>query len=308
MSDRSCDVLVIGGGPAGLTAAVYLARYRRRVVVVHDAASRAARIPLSHNVPGFPGGVSGAELLERMQAQAELYGAALVQDHIVSLQHDEGGFTASSSDAVYRARAVILATGVKLNQVDLDHSLHEEAIGYGCLRYCPICDGFEATGRPVGVLGSSEHGAREALFLREYTPHVTLLTREICELSDAQRDELARCGVEVIDTPVVGFDPGPQEMKVELADGRVLRFDVLYPALGATPRSELAAQLGVELAESGCIAADDSQCVSPLPGLYAAGDVVEALDQISVAMGHGAVAATQAHNFLRERDGHVLQT
>src|SRR5690606_17391044 len=99
----------IGAGPAGLTAGVYLARYRRRVLVLHDGASRAARIPRTYNVPGFPGGIAGAELLQRMEEQAILYGAVLRQDRVEKLQHVEDGFHASTANAEISARAVILA-------------------------------------------------------------------------------------------------------------------------------------------------------------------------------------------------------
>lgn len=304
--EQDCDVLIVGAGPAGLTAAVYLARYRRRVLVVHDETSRAARIPRSRNVPGFPGGVAGPELLQRMREQAQLYGADIHRDCIRALQHQDGSFRALGDGGTYRARSVILATGVTLNEVDLPKSVHEDALRWACLRYCPICDGFEAARKVVAVLGSSTHGAREALFLREYTEHVTLLAQEACELSEAQRRELTAAGVQVRDAPAVEIRPDATGMQVTLADGARLRFDVLYPALGCEPRSELAAQLGLGLSGAGCIPTDADQALA-LPGLYAAGDVVDALDQISVAIGHGAIAATHAHNWLREQDGRMLQ-
>lgn len=305
--EQSCDVLIVGAGPAGLTAAVYLARYRRRVLVVHDETSRAARIPLTRNVPGFPGGVAGPELLQRMRDQAQLYGAEVRRDRIHALRQDrDRNFQALGDDGAYRARSVILATGISLNEIDLPQTVHEEALRLACLRYCPICDGFEATHKAVAVLGSSAHGAREALFLREYTDQVTLLAQEACELSESQRRELVTAGVRVRDARAVEIRPDATGMQVTLADGAKLRFDVLYPALGCEPRSELAAQLGVELSEAGCIPTDPGQALA-LPGLYAAGDVVDALDQISVAIGHGAIAATHAHNWLREQDGRMLQ-
>jgi len=183
------DVLVIGAGPAGLTAACYLARYLRRGLIVHDSSSRALRIPLTHNAPGFPGGVIGAELVARMQEQAQIYGAIVKTDKIVSLRRTAQGFVASGDNS-YAARSVILATGTTLNQVELPWEIHEEALNLGCLRYCPVCDGYEATGKAVGVLGSSARGAREALFLREYTDNVTLIPLDAVDLSDAQRAEL----------------------------------------------------------------------------------------------------------------------
>jgi thioredoxin reductase (NADPH) len=303
---ESCDVLVIGAGPAGLTAACYLARFRRKVIVVHDGSSRALRIPLTHNAPGFPGGVAGRELMERMEEQAVLYGAQVRRDHIETLRAEDGGFVAAGA-ATYRARAVIVATGIQLNEVELPYEAHEAAIACGCLRYCPVCDGYEATGKAVGVLGSDAHGAAEALFLREYTDDVTLLPKVASDLSAAQRAELAGAGIKVLDSPVAELSPGDGSLEVRLEDGRRLRFDVVYPAFGCVPRSELLGQLGLELTADGCVSTDPHQAVA-VEGVYAAGDVVEGLDQISVAFGHGAIAATRAHNHLRERDGRVLKS
>lgn len=301
-----CDVLVIGAGPAGLTAACYLARYRRRVLAVHDGRSRALGIPLTRNAPGFPGGVEGPELIRRMAEQAGLYGAEVRQDRIDRLISDDDGFLAVGA-ASYRARAVILATGVQHNQLELPQDEHDRAVVAGCVRYCPVCDGFEAADKAVAVLGSNAHGAREALFLREYTGDVTLLPNTMAELTAGQRAELAAAGVTVIDTPVDSFSPAEDGIEVSLEDGTRLRFGVLYPALGCTPRSELVAQLGLEVTDEGCLATDDHQAL-PTPGLFAAGDVVDGLDQISVAVGHGAIAATRAHNYLRELDGRVLKS
>lgn len=301
-----CDLLVIGAGPAGLTAACYLARYRRRVIAVHDGRSRALRIPLTHNAPGFPGGVSGRELVARMEEQAVCYGAQVRQDHIAALSSEPGGFVARGGLA-YRARAVIIATGIALNEANVPHETHERAIELGCLRYCPVCDGFEATDRAVGVLGSSARGAREALFLREYTDKVTLFANSATELTPEQRAELQKAGVRIVDAPLQALSPGEDGIHIRLADGTCLRLDVLYPALGSRPRSELVKQLGLEVTPEGCVPTDAGQALA-LPGLFAAGDVVDGLDQISVAVGQGAIAATRAHNLLREQDGRVLRS
>lgn len=299
------DVLVIGAGPAGLTAAVYLARYRRDVLVVHDGRSRALQIARTHNVPGFPGGVTGPELMDQMEAQATLYGARLQQDEILELAQGGAGFCARGRHADYEARAVILATGVVLNQIDLSDDLHQKAIDLGCLRYCPICDGYEATGKRVAIIGSSTHGAEEALFLRAFTDQVTLLPAERSELTADERRTLAEHKVTVTDSPAAGFEPTEGGMQVALQGGQTLLFDVVYPALGVTPRSELATALGLDCAEGGCIRTDAHQEVG-MDGMFAAGDVVDALDQISVASGHGAIAATRAHNHLRSLDGAAL--
>lgn len=300
------DVLVIGAGPAGLTAATYLARYRRRVTVVHDGRSRALRIPLTHNAPGFPGGVTGVELVERMEAQARLYGACMIEDCIHTLRSGDDGYVARGERS-YRARAVILATGIELNEVDLPFDVHEAALAQGCLRYCPVCDGYEARDRRVGVLGCSVHGAREALFLKGFSDDVILIPQEASGLTLRQQSELRARGVQVAGAALEALRPGPEGMTVFLRSGEVIRLDVLYPALGVRPRSELARSLGLGLTPGGCIEAGPGQSLG-VPGLYAAGDVVEGLDQVSVAIGQGAVAATRAHNDLRRRDGEVLES
>lgn len=290
------DCLVVGAGPAGLTAATYLARYRRRVVVAHDGDSRAWRMPLAHNVPGFPGGVTGPDLIARLTEQAQRYGAQLRHARVSRISR--AGALFEAAELGIAARSVILATGVRLLEVELDHQVHEAAMAAGRLRYCPICDGFEATDKRIAVLGADRHGAREALFLRGFSNDVTLLTRSSMELDAAERRELTAAGVDVVAEPVAALEPDAQRMRVVLKSGAVLDFDILYPALGCAPRSDLAGQLTAELTDAGCVPTDARQRTN-VPGLFAAGDVVEALDQVSVAAGHGAIAATTAHNYLR---------
>ena len=151
------DCLIIGGGPAGLTAAIYLARYRRAAVLIDDGASRAALIPASHNYPGFKG-IAGPDLLSRLREQALLYGANLEHGRVTTLQRrPQGGFRAQWNGKDIAARTVLLATGL------VDESPKVEGLGSavydGAVRFCPICDGFEAMDRRIGVLGSADLGA-----------------------------------------------------------------------------------------------------------------------------------------------------
>lgn len=299
------DCAIVGAGPAGLTAALYLARYRRSVVILHDAESRATRIPLTHNVPGFPDGIRGSVLIERMTRQAQAYGAAIHQVRISNLAKDGAHFRLRHDGGEIVARSVILATGIRLNQVDLPHAVHEAAIEAGCLRYCPICDGFEATGRRIAVLGSDTRGAAEALFLRQFAKEVILLPKSAAHLSLKERVALEAADITVIDQPPAALAPGEQRMAIHFVDRPTLEVDVLYPALGCAPRQDLAAQMNLTLSEEGCIVTDASQ-QTEVPGLFAAGDVVDALDQITVAIGHGAIASTKAHNYLRVLDNETL--
>lgn len=302
------EVVVVGAGPAGLTAALYLGRYHRDVVVVHDGCSRALRIPTTHNAPGFPDGVDGPELIDRMTRHATCYGARIEEAEIARLETSGDGFRLTASDGrLWTARAVILATGIQLNHVDLDHDVHEQAIKDGVLRYCPICDGYEHTDARIGVIGCDSDGAAEALFLRQYSPHITLMPLSHPELTSEQAEEMRRAGITVVTGELEALEPHSDRMEVRLRGHKApSSFDVIYLALGCRPRSELAAQLGIDLEEGGCVP-DRALADSGMPGFFAAGDVVQGLDQISVAMGQGALAATRAHNWLREQDRHTLQ-
>lgn len=301
------DVIVIGAGPAGLTAALYLARYHRKVTVLHDGTSRALRGPLAHNVPGFPDGISGRALVQLMLRQATDYGAEIVEARIDEIERARDGFTLRGAGASsWKARALIMATGVSMNEIDLPDDIHERAIADGVLRYCPICDGYEGTDRKMGVIGSDTNGAAEALFLRQYTRDVTLMPLSHSELTADEARQLDQAGVTILHGALDRLEPSKDNMAVHLTSGQTVVVDILYPALGLKPRSELALKLGARRGDGNCLA-EGSPFGAGVEGLWAAGDVVQGLDQITVAMGHGAIAATKAHNWLREQEGHTLR-
>ncbi|TVV76458.1 NAD(P)/FAD-dependent oxidoreductase [Sphingomonas solaris] len=291
------DCLVIGGGPAGLTAAIYLARFHLSVVVVDEGKSRAALIPKTRNHAGYPAGIAGTELLARMREQAELYGAQIVPGRIDQLTLEAGVFTAKMSGSRLQARSVLLATGIINRRPNMTDALHDEALAVGALRYCPVCDGFEVTDRTIGVIGSGERGTNEALFLRSYSKQITLIApMGRHDLADEQRKKLQDAAVEVVDGPVGRFDLDDRRLSVRIGSNRHT-FDSIYPALGSDIRSGLAVSVGAEATEEGCLTVDSHQRTT-VSGLYAAGDVVLGLDQISHAMGEGGVAATTIRNDL----------
>jgi thioredoxin reductase (NADPH) len=298
MADRNdCDVLVVGGGPAGLTAAIYLARFHIKTIVVDAGHSRAATIPRTRNHAGYPGGIAGHTLVGQMRAQAIEYGVTIVGDSIARLGRDGDGFVATGAMTATRARAVLLATGVFNRRPAIDDALHDAALAVGALRYCPVCDGFEITDRRVGVIGTGAHGTREALFLRGFTADVTLIAPDGAhDLDPADRQRLADAGVTLVDGPPRDFALVDGGIGVKTVAGS-LGFASIYPALGSDIRSELATELGAKTETAGCIVVDAHQRTSA-PGLYAAGDVVLGLGQISHAMGQGGVAATTIRNDL----------
>ena len=293
------DCLVIGGGPAGLTAAIYLGRFRRHAVVIDKGWSRAEWITKSHNLPGFPEGIVGPVFLGNLRAQARLYGAGIETGVIDTLLRDDDGvFTAKSGTSILTVRSVILATGVIENKPPVAHVA--DAVKRGLIRTCPICDGYESIGKRIAVLGNGEHAAGEALFLRTYTDKLSLLLMETetSELSQGTQRALqaARIGVThvVIGSISLG-DDGVTVLGVE--DGQSHRFDAIYSAFGTTSQTMLATALGARMDGSNRLFVDEHQATS-VDGLFAAGDLVRGLNQISVAEGEAAIAATAIHNRL----------
>jgi thioredoxin reductase (NADPH) len=282
------DCMIVGGGPAGLTAALYLARYRRRVLVVDAGHSRAAQIPETHNHPGYKG-IAGEALLMLLREQARQFGAVIRKDEVVSVHTGQGLFEAAGGER-YQASRVLLATGLS------DHAPRfpglDEAVAATHIRYCPICDGYEAMDQNIAVLGNGEAALHKARFLRTYSSRITIIPT-----ADGTTATSAEPDINVASAPPRRFQQTDSGIRVELTDGQALTFDALYPALGCKVHSDLVTRLGGRAGDQGCLVVDTHQQTS-VPGIYAAGDVVSDLHQIVVAEGHAAIAATAIHNSL----------
>jgi thioredoxin reductase (NADPH) len=288
------DCLIVGGGAAGLTAATYLARFRRRIGIVDAGASRLLSIPASHNCPAYPGGVCGDQLLSRLHEQAKNYGVRVMRGTVEQFEGRNGNFIAGVDGNEWRVHAVLLATGV----VDVAPTGFDvaQAVERGCVRYCPVCDGYEAIGKKIAVIGRGSGGLGEARFMRHYTEDVSLLS------IDDELDMPSNEGIRVVRAPLrqLRFENG-DTMTAVLRDGSKdctrEYFDIVYVALGTIVNSGLAQSLGAQCTAKGELIVDRHQQTT-VDGLYAAGDVVEGLNQIAVAMGHAAIAATAIHNRL----------
>jgi thioredoxin reductase (NADPH) len=288
---RTCDCLVVGGGPAGLTAALYLGRFRRHVLVVDTGRSRAAAIPRSHNHPGFTEGISGPTLLRTLRSQAEGYGAKIVAGTVSGIERTADGFVAATTAGDVLAPKILIATGITDKCPDLE--VLDQAGVNDAVRYCPICDGFEAIDKRIAVYGPPEHAAAKARFLRAFSPSVTLIPSlpEVAEPIDGGGE------FTLASSPAARIAAAAEGIKVDFKDGAALRFDVLYPAMGCHVHSDLAVALGASANEVGCLVVDSKQQTT-VEGIYAAGDVVSDLHQLVVAEGHAAIAATAIHNSL----------
>jgi thioredoxin reductase (NADPH) len=183
----------------------------------------------------------------------------------------------------------------------MDEDLHDEALSRGLIRYCPICDGYEVTDKKVGVIGGDSHGVAEAVFIRGYTCDVTLIAPDkALRLGPDDQEKLRAASIDCIDGPAQAVAISNKCIVVETAEG-TFTFDSVYPALGSDTHTQLGEMVGATIAEDGCFLCDDHQRTS-VSGLYAAGDIVHGLDQISHAMGEGGVAATTIRNDLAKQN------
>ena len=244
------NCLIVGGGAAELTAAIYLARFRRNFQVVDSAKSRLYLIPISHNYPGFPQG----ELRDRLNAQGLPYRVQIFHGTITHVATAEAGiFTATVSDETVYAKRILLATGS--TDIAPPISGFEKAFRTTALRYCPICDCFEAIVKKVALLSSGTHG------------------------------------VTVTDGDIISIECNNDRIAVRLVDGTVTSFDVLCSALGLTTNSSMATELGLDLDYDGQVKIDE-HIQSSMEGVYPVGDVARGLNQISVATDQVAIAST----------------
>ena len=295
MHDDPLDCLIVGAGPAGLTAATYLVRFHRRIAVVDAGESRARWIPTSHNFPGYPSGIGGHALLAKLREQAEGYGATITRGRITALRREGDVFVASDDQGhQWRACHVLLATGI------VDHMPQmaglEDAVAAGTVRLCAVCDGYEVSDEAIAVLGPADVAIHHALFLRTFSRSVAAIRSVPGEPSATNAKLAEAAGVELLPVPV-RLHKGDRDCEAILQDGSRRRFDTLYPVLGSDAQAQMASALGARVDDNGELKVDASMQTS-IAGLYAIGDIVSALNQISVAVGHAAIAATAIHNRL----------
>jgi thioredoxin reductase (NADPH) len=226
--------------------------------------------------------------------QASRFGVDVVRSRVNALSRIEGGFSAiTRAGETTQARLVLIATGI----VDKAPAMEgfRVAVSAGSVRFCPVCDGYEATDRRIAVIGSSNDACAKVRFLRSYSGEVVLLQHGAA-LGDGELAELASAGIEVR-RPRGPLRKSVDGIEVNIEGIGPSVFDIVYPALGCDARSQLTVDLGVETTEFGCLKVDEHQQTT-VEGVYAAGDVVSDLHQITVATCHAAIAATHIHRML----------
>jgi thioredoxin reductase (NADPH) len=302
MAEQAYEVIVVGGGPAGLSAALYLARYDRTVALFDAGQGRSTWHQINHNYLGFPGGVPARQLRELGRQQLAEYPQVDILEHkVAGLRRDGELFVAESQAGEWRARAIVLCTGV------IDHYPHfdgwEEYVGRSMF-WCITCDGYGCRGARVVVAGNKDASASEALQLQRFTDKLTVLTDSLeCEISEPFQERLRRAGIPLVHdkiAEVIGRDGQFEALCTK--SGRRIDLDQLFSQQGATPQAKLAEQLGVHLSNDGYIETDIEQKTN-VPGVYAAGDVTRIHShQVSAAVHEGGQAASAANYFLYPPD------
>lgn len=296
------DAIVIGGGAAGLAATTWLARYRRRVLLVDAGEPRNRWVDQSHGYLGFDP-VSPATLLEQAHRDLDAYSTVeRVQAKASSAATDpSGGFAVEADGRCHLGRRLVLATGVADTFPDVEGFFEH----YGAdVFHCPTCDGYQAQDRPVVAIGWSPAMAGFALELLDWASSVTVVTDgQHFEGSGSERDALARHGVDIVEdeaTALVGERGDLQA--VELRSGGRLHCGLAFFSIAHQPITDLAEQLGCELDDHGHVTVDEHGETS-VRGVYAAGDLTPGMHLIQVAASKGAVAGTGCALSLRGEVG-----
>jgi thioredoxin reductase (NADPH) len=300
---EAVDALVVGGGPAGLSAAIYLARARRSVVVFDwPREGRSDWQQVNFNYLGFPGGISIRDLTALGRQQAAAFGARFVDREVAALARDGDGFLATAEGSAVVGRAAVLATGVRDRWLTFPG--YEDFIGRS-LHWCIVCDGYEMQGRRVAIVGNDEGAAEMAEQMCTFTDQVTLVSNSgSLGLPVETAQQLERRGVPVIVGRIAGARArtAGHFAALRLEDGGEVEVDHVFSVQGAEPNTALARSIGVALNAHGYIRVD-TEAHTSVPGVFAAGDVTRLFShQVATAVHEGATAAQSLDYFLFQQD------
>ena len=304
------DSIIVGGGIAGLQAAIQLGRYRRKVLLIDKGDGRSTICRSYHNALGYPDGVSGQWLREIGRKQAESYGIELLQGNVTEAVKTADGFRVRcenehSLPADYEARTLLLATGVKDRLPDIPGL--RPTLGL-TVYICPDCDGYEIHGKRTIVMGAGSAGAGMALALTYFSNDLLYINHERKPIDEKLRQKLQQAGIETVEAPIKrvlleGDEDEGRIAGVELDNGLIIRAERGFVAFGGNEvRSDLAKQLHVERMENRHIITDPRSKMTSVPGVWAAGDVAVHSEQMTIAMGEGLQAAIWMHKWLLARE------
>ena len=300
------DVVIVGSGPAGYTAAIYAARAQLNPVILAGSVTAGGALMNTtevENYPGFVTGIMGPELMTQMQEQAERFGADIRYEDVTALELEGDVKRITTSDGIYEARTVIISTGSEYRHLGIDGE--ERLSGHG-VSYCATCDGFFFKDQDIVVVGGGDSAMEEATFLTRFARSVTVVHR---------RDELRASAVmakRAQEDPKISFAWNSRVVELDgedsltdvtledtvTGDRRRLEATGLFVAIGQVPRSELVADV-LELDEAGYIKVEAPSQRTRIPGVFACGDVADPTYQQAItAAGSGCRAALDAEHYL----------
>lgn len=278
------DIIVIGSGPAGISAAIYAKRSNTNVIIISKKDSTLYKADKIDNYYGFPTTISGEELYENGLKQAENLGVQIIEDEIVGLNYD-GNYSVDGINDSYTAKAVIMATGSKKAKTPIKGA--DDYLGRG-LSYCAICDGFFYRKKKVGVFGSGEYALHEAKVLSNICSEVIIFTNgeeaKISEFAINSKKIVSLQGEEKLEALI--FEDGTKE-----------ELDGLFVAIGSAGTTDLALKLGVIVENNKVVI--NNKMETNMPGFYACGDATGGLLQISKAVYEGSMAGLEASKFVK---------
>ncbi|ESS02847.1 MAG: thioredoxin reductase [uncultured archaeon A07HR67] len=291
-------IAIVGGGPAGLSAAIYAARADKRTLVFDDGGGTTRDVDIMENVYGFPDGVTGPELVALGREHAETYGAEIVSEEVVRIDRADGAFDVETTDDEYAVDGVILATGTEYERPAVANVERFEGRG---VSYCVECDAYFYRDRPVAVVGDGNYAASEALSLLDYTDDVRVLTNGSELAADPHlTDRVAEADVSVRTDRLDRLAGDDALEAVVTRDGDRIAVDGVFVAVGTAGGTDLAEMLGVPV-ENGSIVTDRDQSTA-VDRVYAAGDVTGGHQQIATSVGEGARATIALLETLRGAD------
>lgn len=281
------DIVIIGKGPAGISASLYTTRSGYSTLVIGTDNGALKRADKVANYFGFAEPVSAAHLINEGYKQAQNAGAEIISDEVVDIRQDDSGFHIKTLGEEFSAKAVIIATGADRSVPKLNGLDSFEGRG---VSYCAVCDGFFHRNKPVAVLGDGDYALHEAEQLLKITKEIAILTNG--------KNPTARFhdSLKIYTAKIEAFEGGERLERVKLADEKIIEISGLFVAVGVAGCVGLAKKLGAETGGNNIKV--DSKCATTVPGLFAAGDCTGGMLQICKAVYEGAQAAASALNFL----------
>ncbi len=284
------EIVIIGGGPAGLSAALYTSRAQKKTLILNKSEEGAIKkVEVLDNYLGFPDGISGKEFLELAKRHIRNFGAEIVEEEALFIKQDfEGsGYIVETAENSYKAKGLVIATGIKHDRPRIGNIGKFEGLG---VSYCVTCDGFFFRDSKVAVLGFKDYGAKEAVELLNYTTNIVLLTNgRTVEIRDRLRQKLEENDITIIEDKIEEILGDKAVNGVKFENGKTIELKGIFIAVGTSGATDFARTLGIQI-EGNAIKVDSSNSTG-IPLVYSAGDCTGGNKQVAIAVGEGANAA-----------------